>query len=242
MGDAEIQARAIRDRVAGLADPVVARQLSGFFKTGPGEYGEGDHFVGVRAPELDRIAKSMQAVDLEALALLLKSPVHEERMVALKALVRRYRAGGESDRRHLARFYLGNLDGVDNWDLVDISAPWLLGGELAEGRLRATAKKLAVSPNLWRRRIAIVSTLGPVRQGQLDQAIELALILLDDREDLIQKASGWVLREVGKRDTEALTGFLDAHGTRMGRTALRYSIERLPEPRRRHYLETTRPG
>ena len=148
MGDGEIQARAIRDRVADLADPVVARQLSSFFKTGPGEYGEGDIFIGVRAPEVDRIARSMQAIELEALALLLESAVHEERMVALKALVRRYRAGGEYDRRDLARFYLGNLDGVDNWDLVDISAPWLLGGELAEGRLWATAKRLAASPNL----------------------------------------------------------------------------------------------
>lgn len=242
MSDGEAQARAVREEIAELADPVFANRLSGFFKTGPGEYGEGDRFVGVRAPALDRIARTTPGIELDALAILLESPVHEERMVALRILVRRYRTAGEADRRRFARFYLGNLDGVDNWDLVDISAPWVLGGEIAEGRLWPTVRRLAASPNLWRRRVAIVSTLGPIRRGQVEPALEMALILIEDREDLIQKASGWVLREVGKRDLAILTDFLDSHGSEMGRTALRYSIERLPEPRRKHYLEATRPG
>lgn len=239
MSDAEDQAKEVRDRIEELADPSVASKLSGFFKTGPGDYGEGDLFVGVRAPDLDRIARSMRDLELAAIGRLLESPVHEERMVALRILVGRYRSEPGSGR-HLARFYLDNLAGVNNWDLVDISAPWLLGGEIAEGRLWPTAMKLASSPNLWRRRIAIVSTLGPVRLGQLGPALEMAEVLVGDHEDLIQKASGWVLREVGKRDEAALTGFLDAHGPDMGRTALGYSIERLPDSRRRHYLETTR--
>lgn len=239
MVDEEQDEGTVRARIAELADPATARQLSGFFKTGPGEYGEGDVFVGVRAPDLDRIARGARQLSLPSLARLLDSAIHEERMVALKILVLRYRAT-EDLRRPLARFYLDNLDGVDNWDLVDVSAPWLLGGEIAGGRLWPTARRLAASPDLWRRRVAIVSTLGPVRMGMVDRAVEMAEILLDDREDLIQKATGWVLREVGKRDPSVLTAFLDAHGAEMGRTALRYSIERLPAPRRRHYLETTR--
>lgn len=241
------QARGVRDRIADLADPAVAAQLSRFFKTGPGDYGEGDRFAGVGAPDLNRIAREMRDIDLGAVTLLLAGEVHEERMVALKILVLRYRSGGGgsaavSRRRELARFYLDNLAGVDNWDLVDVSAPWLLGGEIADGRLWPTAKRLAASSNLWRRRVAIVSTLGPVRKGRIEPAIEMAEFLLEDREDLIQKASGWVLREVGKRDPAALTSFLDANGPKMGRTALRYSIERLPERSRRRYLETTRSG
>lgn len=240
MGSVDDRVQEVRDRIAGLADPEAAVQLSRFFKTGPGEYGEGDLFVGVRAPELNRLAKEMKGLDLAAVGRLLASEVHEERMVSLKILVIGYRSADPGGRRDFARFYLDNLDGVNNWDLVDISAPWLLGGELVEGRFFPTARRLAASPDLWRRRVAMVSTLGPVRHGIVDPAIEMAELLLDDREDLIQKASGWVLREVGKSDIGALTRFLDSHGTRMGRTALRYSIERLPEPRRRHYLESTR--
>jgi 3-methyladenine DNA glycosylase AlkD len=240
MGSVDDRVQEVRDRIAGLADPEVAAQLSRFFKTGPGEYGEGDLFVGVRAPDLNRLAKEMKGLDLATIARLLASEVHEERMVALKILVVGYRSADPDGRRGLARFYLDNLDGVNNWDLVDVSAPWLLGGELVAERLSPTAKRLASSPDLWRRRVAMVSTLGPVRHGVVDPAIDMAELLLDDREDLIQKALGWVLREVGKRDPGALTRFLDANGARMGRTALRYSIERLPEPRRRHYLESTR--
>ena len=221
------------------ADPEVAAQLSRFFKTGPGQYGEGDRFAGVRAPQLDRIARARRSIGLDAISRLLGSPLHEVRMVALRILVIQYRSE-VLPHRHLARFYLDNLAGVDNWDLVDISAPWLLGGEIADGRLWPTARRLARTPDLWHRRVAIVSTLGPVRQDSIDPAIEMAGLLLEDREDLIQKASGWVLREVGKRDRAALTDFLDRNGADMGRTALRYSIERLPESLRRHYLRVTR--
>lgn len=240
MVEGEQEAEAVRARVGSLADPDRATQMAGFFKTGPGEYGEGDVFIGVPAPELNRVAREMGAIPLPAIALLLHGRVHEERMVALKILVRRYRLGDRPTRRRLAGFYLGNLPGVNNWDLVDVSAPWLLGGELAEDRLWPTALRLAGSPDLWRRRVAIVSTLGPVRQGQVGPAVEMAELLLEDREDLIQKATGWVLREVGKKDPATLTAFLDVHGKAMGRTALRYSIERMPASRRRRYLETTR--
>lgn len=242
MGGSEDQVREVRERIRALADPATARRLSGFFRTGPGEYAEGDRFVGVRAPDLDRIARQMRGIELGAVGRLLRSEVHEDRMVALRILVDRYRRETDPARRRLARFYLDNLDGVDNWDLVDISAPWLLGGEIAEGRLWPTAKRLAASPDLWRRRVAIVSTLGPIRRGQVEPAFEMAEILIEDREDLIQKASGWILREAGKRESEALTRFLDTHGPEMGRTAVRYSIERLPEPLRLRYLASTRPA
>lgn len=235
------QAEVIQAELESLANRADARQLARFFKTGPGEYGEGDRFLGIRAPALESVARRHQEVELGVLAELLEGAFHEERMVALRILRNRYRrTRSDSDRRRLARFYLDHPDGVDNWDLVDISAPWLIGGELVRGRLAGTVRRMADSSDLWIRRQAVVATLGPVRQGQLDPAPEICAVLVTDHEDLIQKATGWVLREVGKRDRTSLTDFLDRHGTEMGRTAVRYSIERLPEDQRRHYLQVTR--
>ena len=235
------QAEVIQAELESLANRDDAWQLARFFKTGPGEYGEGDRFLGIRAPALESVARCHRDVELGVLAELLEGTFHEERMVALRILRNRYRrARSDRERRQLARFYLDHPDGVDNWDLVDISAPWLLGGELSRGRLVGTVRRMASSPDLWIRRQAVVATLGPVREGQLDPALEICAVLVPDHEDLIQKASGWVLREVGKRDRGSLTGFLDRHGTEMGRTAVRYSIERLPEGQRQHYLRVTR--
>ena len=235
------QAEVIQAELESLANRADARQLARFFKTGPGEYGEGDRFLGIRAPALESVARRHQEVELGVLAELLEGAFHEERMVALRILRNRYRrTRSDSERRLLARFYLDHPDGVDNWDLVDISAPWLIGGELVRGRLAGTVRRMADSSDLWIRRQAVVATLGPVRQGQLDPAPEICAVLVPDHEDLIQKATGWVLREVGKRDRTSLTDFLDRHGTEMGRTAVRYSIERLPEDQRRHYLQVTR--
>jgi len=232
----------IRAELESLADPEDAVRLAGFFKTGPGQYGEGDIFLGIRAQALERVARRNRDVAPEALVPLLDSRFHEERMVALRILCNGYRSA-RSERRRMAiyRFYEEHSYAVDNWDLVDITAPWIIGGELLAGRRMGTVRRQARSADLWTRRRAVVATLGPVREGWLDPALEICAVLVHDREDLIQKATGWVLREVGKRDRGALTDFLDRHGTAMGRTALRYSIERLPEPRRRHYLSTTRP-
>lgn len=235
------QAEVIQAELESLANRDDARQLARFFKTGPGEYGEGDRFLGIRAPALESVARRHEDTGLAALETLLEGAFHEERMVALRILRNRYRrARSDSERRELTQFYLEHPDGVDNWDLVDISAPWLIGGELTRGRLTGTVKRMAGSPDLWIRRQAVVATLGPVREGQVGPALEICAVLVPDHEDLIQKASGWVLREVGKRDRGSLTGFLDRHGTEMGRTAVRYSIERLPEGRRLHYLRVTR--
>lgn len=235
------QAEAIRTELESHANRDDARQLARFFKTGPGEYGEGDRFLGIRAPILEAVARRHREAELAALVQLLDGSFHEERMVALRILRNRYRqARSDSERRELARFYLEHPDGVDNWDLVDISAPWLIGGEMVRGRLAGTVRRMARSPDLWIRRQAVVATLGPVRQDMLEPALEICAVLVPDHEDLIQKASGWVLREVGKRDRTALTGFLDRHGQAMGRTAVRYSIERLPEAERRRYLRSTR--
>jgi len=235
------QAGTVRAELESLADPEDAVRLAGFFKTGPGQYGEGDLFLGIRAPVLERVARRHRDIDQKALVPLLESPFHEERMVALRILRNRYRSA-RSDRQRMAiyRFYEEHSDAVDNWDLVDLTAPWIIGGELLAGRRMGTVRRQARSTDLWTRRRAVVATLGPVRAGSLGPALEICAVLVPDREDLIQKATGWVLREVGKRDRDALTGFLDRHGAAMGRTSLRYSIERLPEGRRRHYLKTTR--
>ncbi len=158
------QAEVIQAELESLANRADARQLARFFKTGPGEYGEGDRFLGIRAPALESVARRHQDVELGVLAELLEGAFHEERMVALRILRNRYRrTRSDSDRRRLARFYLDHPDGVDNWDLVDISAPWLIGGELVRGRLAGTVRRMADSSDLWIRRQAVVATLGPVR-------------------------------------------------------------------------------
>ena len=204
-----------------------------FFKTGPGEYGQGDRFLGIRVPEIRAVAKMDDGMaDIRSL---LHSKWHEERLLALLILVRRFERGDESARKSIFDFYLSATRWINNWDLVDLSAYKIVGAWLLE-RPRIPLWKLAASGNLWERRIAIVSTFAFIRCGDLEETFALSEHLLNSPEDLMHKACGWMLREAGKRDIRALERFLAAHRCSMPRTMLRYAIEKFPEARRKEYL------
>ena len=226
----------IRRRLHALADPKAARFLQGYFKTGPGGYGEGDRFIGVKVPLMRKLAgECCGAAEADTLRLL-SSPVHEERVVALMILVRRFEKGSEAARARIYDLYLANTRFINNWDLVDGSAPQIVGGSLAGRAWRRTLERLARSPSLWERRIAILATYHFIRRDVFEPTLHVARMLLGDPEDLIHKAVGWMVREVGKRDLPALEQFLAEHLSVMPRTTLRYAIERFPEPKRRRYL------
>jgi 3-methyladenine DNA glycosylase AlkD len=228
-------ARLVQRRLRALANPAQAKILRRFFRTGPGEYGEGDVFLGVMVPVSRKIAATFRRLPLAEIRKLLRSRVHEERLVALLLLVRRFSAAAEPERRRIFRLYLRSRRYINSWDLVDLTAPNIVGAYLAD-RDRAPLRRLARSPNLWLRRIAIVATHWFIRRNDFRDTLQIAAMLRNDREDLIRKAVGWMLREVGKRDPEAEESFLRAHAARMPRTMLRYAIERFPEPKRRRYL------
>ncbi len=231
-------AETIRAKLREMADEDRAKILRRFFKTGPGEYGEGDVFLGIAVPELRKLAKSIGDVPHETAAELLRSDVHEDRALALMLLVRAFERANKAGRRRIYRAYLDNVRYVNNWDLVDGSAEHIVGAYLAD-RDKAPLVKLAGSRNLWERRIAIVSTFHYIKRGEYDETLKIAAMLLDDDEDLIHKATGWMLREVGKRHRPAEEAFLLECYHRMPRTMLRYAIERFPEPRRQAYLKGT---
>jgi len=225
----------IRSRLASLASPETARILQGFFKTGPGQYGEGDRFLGVRVPAIRALSRNFPDVELDTVADLLRSHWHEERLLALLLLMRHFAEGAPHERQSAYQTYLANTAWINNWDLVDLSAPHVPGAYLAD-QARAPLYRLARSPAWWERRIAMVATLHFIRHDDFDDALRLAEHLLNDREDLLHKASGWMLREVGKRDQKRLETFLQQHSRAMPRTMLRYAIERLPETLRLAYL------
>lgn len=225
-------------RLANRRDAAVARR---FFKTGPGEYGEGDRFLGIRVPQLRRLARMSSEVTIAEAARLLRSTWHEQRLLALLLLVGRYERGGPEDRQTIYETYLRHTRYVNNWDLVDASAHRIVGPYL-ESRSKRPLYALARSPDLWERRIAIIATLAYIRRRRSDETLRIARMLLDDRHDLIHKAAGWMLREVGNRDRAAARAFLDRHHRRMPRTMLRYAVERFPETLRRRYLDAPRAG
>jgi 3-methyladenine DNA glycosylase AlkD len=227
---------ALRAELRRLADARQAKNLQRFFKTGPGEYGAGDVFLGLRVPDLRRLARAHRDLPLAAVRRLLASRFHEERMLALFILVLRYDRGDRAGREAVFRLYLANLRRVNNWDLVDCSAPGILGRHLL-GRDRRRLYRLARSASLWARRAAVLATFWFVREGEFADSLRLAEMLLADREDLIHKATGWMLREVGNRNPEAAAGFLRRHCRTMPRTMLRYAIEKLPEAERRRYMK-----
>lgn len=207
-----------------------------FFKTGPGEYSEGDKFLGIRIPDLRALVKKADAVSLREALILLRSEWHEERLMALLLMERRFeRASEELAQETIVTAYLANTRWINNWDLVDASAPPILGGWLLT-RNRSVLWELVVSENLWERRIAIVSTLTLIRAGDFRDSLRLAEKLLGDPEDLMHKACGWMLREIGKKDRDVLISFLENHAPRMPRTMLRYAIERFPELERKEWL------
>lgn len=233
-------AAAVRRALAALATPSRARASAWFFKTGKGQYGEGDRFVGVAVPEQRKVARAFESLSLREVGRLLASPVHEERLTALFILVRRYQRGDAAVRQEVFDFYCAQLSRVNNWDLVDSSAPQIVGAHLLE-RDRALLYRLAGSERLWERRVAMIATLAFIQAGEAKDALAIAERLLGDREDLMHKAVGWMLREVGKRvDPELLSGFLKGHAARMPRTALRYAIEHFPKAERQAWLAQKR--
>ncbi|AOS83444.1 DNA alkylation repair protein [Chlorobaculum limnaeum] len=225
----------IKSKLESLADEPKAAILRRFFKTGPGEYGEGDRFRGIRVPVLRKLCREFRHAGIEVISELLDSPWHEERMLALLLLIERYRASDEAGREKFYDFYCARTERINNWDLVDLSAPYIIGRHL-ETRRRSLLYRFVESPSLWERRIAIVSTFHFIRNNDFTDTLALAERLLADPESLLHKATGWMLREVGKRDQPLLEAFLDRHATAMPRTALRYAIERFPEEQRLAYL------
>jgi 3-methyladenine DNA glycosylase AlkD len=214
------------------ADPERAKNLARFFKTGKGEYGEGDRFLGVRVPAQRKIALGFKDLPFSQIAILLRSPFHEYRFAALEILVAQYE---RDPNQQIFDFYLGNTDGINNWDLVDTSAPYIVGAHLLH-RERTILYQLVLSPVLWERRIAIVSTLTLIRSGQMEDTFRLARQLLSDRHDLTHKAVGWALREAGRHSRPALLDFLRSHFAALPRTSLRYAIEHFSPEQRKQLL------
>ncbi|MDD5057364.1 MAG: DNA alkylation repair protein [Sideroxydans sp.] len=221
-----------------LASPETAAILQRFFKTGEGQYGAGDVFLGIKVPPLRALAKQYRDADLRTIGKLLQSRYHEERLFALLLLMQFYQRGTEADQTAAYNLYLASAQRINNWDLVDISAPHIVGRHLAN-KPRNILKTLAHSSLLWERRIAIISTLHFIRLHDFGDTLRIAGILLHDAHDLMHKAVGWMLREVGKRDLAAEEEFLIQHYRAMPRTMLRYAIERFPEQKRLQYLHGT---
>lgn len=209
--------------------------LQRFFKTGPGQYGEGDKFLGIQVPVLRKLAKKYQDISVEGAEGLLHSAIHEERLLALLILTLQYRRGDEPEKQTIYSLYLKNTTFINNWDLVDVSSEHIVGAHLLN-RSRGILYNLATSKNLWERRISILATFHFIKRGDFVDTLKIARLLLADKEDLIHKATGWMLREVGKKDLEAEQSFLKRHYKRMPRTMLRYSIEKFPEELRKKYL------
>jgi 3-methyladenine DNA glycosylase AlkD len=230
----------IIDMLRKLGDREIALHSQRFFKTGPGEYGEGDIFLGIRVPVIRGCVREYRDIGLAGALELLASPLHEVRLFALIAMVDIYRsAKGDGERQACYDAYLGNTAYINNWDLVDCSAEHIGGAHLFE-RDRSPLYTLSHSNSLWERRIAIMATFHFIRKGDFGDTLAISGILLNDREDLIHKAVGWMLREVGKRDMDAEKGFLDRNYGKMPRTMLRYAIERFPQEERLSYLHAGR--
>jgi 3-methyladenine DNA glycosylase AlkD len=235
-----MKAADIRRELKSMAEPDKAAIMQRFFKTGPGQYGEGDIFIGVMVPQSRRVARKFCQLPLGEVRTLLYSHIHEERLVALLILAWSYSISSSREKEEeIVRFYLDNIKQVNNWDLVDLSAPNILGAHLVE-RDRRLLYRLATSENVWKRRIAIVATHRFIRNGDFSDTLKIAKMLLQDRHHLIHKAAGWMLREVGKRDAAAQEAFLEKHWSVMPRMMLRYAIERLPESKRCRYKKANR--
>jgi 3-methyladenine DNA glycosylase AlkD len=228
----------IREELYALADPADAVHLQRFFKTAPGEYGAGDKFLGLRVPALRKLVRDYRQLDDSHALEMLASSWHEERLLALMLLVEGYGRGDESRRERIHRAYLDHTRFINNWDLVDASAGYIVGPHLYPGEIDLL-ERLARSDDIWERRIAIISTFHFIKRKEFGPTLKIARLLLEDSHDLIHKAVGWMLREVGKRDRKVEDAFLKKHYLKMPRTMLRYAIERHPETLRKRYLAGT---
>ena len=230
-------AEIILSKLLSAADPQKAKFLQGFFKTGKGEYAEGDIFLGIVMPVIRGIVKASPPLPFAEIQKLLDSVYHEARMAALLSLVRQFNKGKTAEeKKTVFDFYLRNARRANNWDLVDVSCRDVVGGHLLD-KDRAPLYALAASDNLWEQRIAIVSTWTFIKHRQLDDTFALSVTLMNHTHDLMHKAVGWMLRETGKKDRDALTNFLNTHAPQLPRTALRYAIEHYPDDQRRHFLQ-----
>ena len=228
-----VTAQQVKKELKFLGSPEKAKNSSWFFKTGPGQYGEGDLFFGNTVPEQRKIAKKYQDLNLPQIQILLNDKYHECRLTALLILVAQFKNGNQTQ---IFNFYLKNYNYINNWDLVDSSAPNIIGNYLID-KPREVLYKFTRSNNLWKKRIAIVSTFTFIRNHEFTDTFKIAKILLSDKHDLIHKATGWMLREVGNRDQKQLESFLNKYSGQMPRTMLRYAIERFDEDLRQSYLK-----
>jgi 3-methyladenine DNA glycosylase AlkD len=226
----------IKVKLQKLANKKRAEQSKRYFKTGPGEYGEGDVFLGIAVPELRKLSKAYRDIPLEATEKLLKSPIHEERLLALLILVLAYTKGDAKTQKQIYTLYLKNTVFINNWDLVDLSAHYIVGSYLWD-RSKKPLYRLAKSKSLWERRIAIMATFHFIRQDSFSETLKIADTLMADKEDLIHKAVGWMLREIGKRDLQTEEDFLKPRYRDIPRTMLRYAIEKFPAAKRTCYLK-----
>jgi 3-methyladenine DNA glycosylase AlkD len=227
----------IKRELLSLADEERAKILQRFFKTGEGEYGEGDIFIGITTPEQRIISKKYSSLPLAKIQELLDSKIHEERSVGGLILTYKYEKSNEEEKANIANFYLKNAKKFNNWDLVDLTAPKVLGNFLLYKKSeRKVLYDLAKSKNLWEKRISIISTFAFIRKGEFEDTLEISKLLLNDSHDLLHKAVGWMLREVGKKDEKILKEFLKGNYSNLKRTTLRYSIERFPEEERKMFL------
>jgi len=231
----------VKKELQKLANPEKAKLLSGFFKTGKGQYGEGDIFLGITVPAQREVAKRNLGIGFSEISDLLKSKIHEHRLVGLLILVENFRKMDDAGKKKIFEFYMKNTKAINNWDLVDLSSSRILGEYLLkkERKRREERKilyRLAKSKNLWEKRISIISTLAFIREKEFDDALAISEILLHDKHDLIHKAVGWALREIGKKDQETEEKFLRKYYKTMPRTMLRYSIERFDEKKRKFYM------
>lgn len=220
------------------SNPAQAKQLSRFFKTGKGDYGEGDAFLGIKMPAQRKIAKNYTNLPLNDVQILLNAKIHEYRMTGLIILVDKYKSAKKDslEKRKLFEFYMKNTPNINNWDLVDATCPHIVGDFLSKEGTEFL-KTLAKSDSLWERRIAIISTMGLIKKRNFGDALAISDILINDKHDLIHKAVGWTLREIGKKNMEVLELFLKPRYKQMPRTMLRYAIEKFPEDKRKNYLK-----
>jgi len=226
----------LKEELKQAADPKRATVLQRFFKTGKGEYAEGDIFLGIKAADHRRLSRKYTGLSLAEVQKSLRSKIHDERSVAIFIMVLKFQKASDQEKKEMFDLYLKNTDHINNWDLVDLSAPTIVGGYLAD-KPRGILYKLAKSENLWERRISVLATYAFIRDNEFKDIFKIAEILLNDEHDLIHKAVGWMLREVGKRDLKTEEKFLKKYRKKMPRTMLRYAIEKFPEAKRQYYLK-----
>ena len=226
----------IENELKSMGNKEIATHSQRFFKTGSGQYGEGDIFIGIRVPVIRQLVSHHHKTELSELIKLLRSPLHEVRLFALLALVKKYERASPPEQLQIYKIYISNTKYINNWDLVDSSAPQIVGGHLFN-RNRDLLYKFTDSKILWQRRIAVLATFYFIRHGDFADTLAIAEALLDDKEDLIHKAVGWMLREIGKRNQSVAEKFLNQYHTRMPRTMLRYAIERYTPQKRKMYMK-----